>query len=131
MTCQELLDAAVRLVCEDPSLPQNLEDYTERAPYLLASCLTQCAPLDARYRLAHGLDAVEAFEGAAIDLGEAFPLCGIFAPAAVYYLAAMLVIDENERMSDKYFSLYSDALASIQVELPATATHITDRYGLI
>ncbi|MBQ9773241.1 MAG: hypothetical protein IJW30_05995 [Clostridia bacterium] len=131
MTAQELLDAAVAMVCEDPTNTDAISDYTERAPYLLATFLNQCTPLDRQYRKAHGLGAVSEFECAAFGLEEIFPLSKIFATAAVYYLAAMLVLDENEVMSDKLFARYSDLLASIQETLPAAIEPIKDKHKLI
>ena len=54
MTAQEILDAAIAMACEDPSDTDANADYVDRAPYLLASFLTRCAPLDRAYRRAHG-----------------------------------------------------------------------------
>ncbi len=130
MTAQEILEAAIALACEDPTDKDANADYAERAPYLLASFLTQCAPLDRRYRRAHTLGDGSAFDGASFALDNVFPLSSAFAPAAIYYLAAMLVLDENEAMSDRFFALYSDTLASIQSTLPATVEPILDKYKI-
>ncbi|MBQ9784522.1 MAG: hypothetical protein IJW29_03375 [Clostridia bacterium] len=131
MTAQELLEAAIAMVCEDPHDTDANSDYTERAPYLLASFLSQCAPLDRTYRRAHALGDGSAFDGASFALDNVFPLSSVFAPAAVYYLAAMLVLDENEVMSDRFFALYTDTLASIQNALPATVAPVLDKYKIV
>ncbi len=130
MTAQQLLEAAIAMVCEDPTDTEANADYADRAPYLLASFLNQCAPLDHAYRRAHALGEATAFDGALLELGDVFPLSGVFAPAAVYYLAAMLVLDENEDMSDRFFALYTDSLASIQNALPATVERILDKHKI-
>ena len=130
MTAQKLLETAIAMVCEDPTNADANADYAERAPYLLASFLTQCAPLDRAYRRAHALGEATAFNGATLALDDVFPLSGAFTPAAIYYLAAMLVLDENEAMSDRFFALYTDALASIQSSLPAKIERIRDKHKI-
>ena len=130
MKCREIFDVAVRAICEEAS-PECSEDYLERAPYLIATFLNQCTSIDKRYRKANQLPAVDPFEWAMVDMESDFPLCSIFAPAAIYYLSAMLVIDESEALSDKFFSLYTDAIVSIQADLACMQEKIVDRYGLM
>ncbi len=112
-TYQSILDASIKMVCEDAD-NGNCEDYQSRASYILATFCSEFLPLDRKYREVNG-DTTEVGEiAAAITLSEAFPLSSIFVPAATYYLCAMLVIEENETLSDRFFDLYSDAIASIQ-----------------
>ena len=129
MTCRELFNSAVALLCEDPADEERISDYTERAPYLFAIFLTQCAPLDTRYRIAHGLGDGCSFAAATIPLESAFPLSKVFSPAAVYYVAAMLVSEENEALSDKLFALYSDTVSALEASLPASVSKVADKYG--
>ena len=130
MTFEELFENALRLVAEDPT-EGDTSDYEDRASYILATFCSQCASADARYRQAHKMSAVTVSAVAYVELSEAFPLCDAFAPAATYYLAAMLTLDENEVLSEKFFALYTDALATIQASLPALRETVTDSYGLI
>ncbi len=130
MLFQELYDAAVQLVAEDPSHDTS-EDYEERASYILATFCSQCAEADRLYRLANGLGNQSTQAVTYVPLSNTFPLSDRFAPAATYYLSAMLTVDENEELSEKFFALYADALASIRASLPATAEKIGDRYGLL
>ena len=130
MTCKTLFDSAVALLCEDPSDGDRISDYIERAPYLFALCVAECHPLDSQYRTAHGLEAADVTESATLPFESTLPLSTIFAPAVVYYIAAMLVSDENEALSDKFFSLYTDAVSTIQTSLPASVHAIADTYGL-
>ncbi len=129
MNCQDILNAAIRKVCEDPS-DSATDDYRERAPYLLADFLSECSRLDAFYRQAHGLPATLPFEEVYISLSAEFPLCKVFAPAAANWLAAMLVVEENEELSDRLFARSSDLLAKIQTSVPAGRKTITDVYRL-
>lgn len=131
MLAQELLDAALAMICEEPNRQDANSDYKERAPYLLATFLNLCAPIDRQYRHAHGLGDATEFDGAMLPLEDVFPLTSAFAPAAVYYLAAMLVLDENEVMSDRLFALYTDTLTTIQSSLPVTVEPIRDNYKIV
>ena len=127
MTNRELLTSAVALVCEDK---ENIPaDYEERAPYLLASFCTQCLPIDLKYRTASNLLLNPPYrETVMLSLDLSFPLSPIFAPAAIYYLGAMLVIDENEVLSDKLFDLYVNSISEIQSALPMWSSPIKEVY---
>ncbi len=130
MTCNEIYTVALGMLCE--SSGNDNSDYEERAPYLLASFCSACRALDARYRQANGLDTAPDFSDTCIALNEDFPLHRVFSTPAAAYLAAMLVVDENEEMSDRFCALYSDSLSQIQATLPCKVEPIQNRYvGLI
>lgn len=130
MTLREITDAAIRLVCENPA-DVATNDYTERAAYILPAFCGQCSALDDRYRLAHAVKAKTPLSATYMEPEATFPLTDVFIAPATYYLAAMLVVDESEELSDRFFALYTDALASIESALPATTEAVTDRYGLL
>ncbi len=131
MTYRDILDTAVGMAGEEIGSTENF-DYDEAAPYLLATLCRECASVDKRYRAAYdGGSSPTIPTGAAVDLDGTFPLSDALAPAASYYLCAMLTADENEVLSDKFFSLYTDALISVLASLPATSGKISDRYGLL
>ena len=128
MTYRELFEAAVRMV-DETTAEENIRDYEERATYLLATVCQQCASLDRFYRQAYGAEDAEVGEiDLCVELDASFALSAAFAPAVTYYLAAMLVLDENEDMSDTLFSHYANALASIRSGLPMKASETVDRY---
>jgi hypothetical protein len=132
MNYRDLIDGAIAIVCENASVTFGNEDYYARAPYLLAAFVTQYAQLDADYRKAHGMeDKVISTDAATVNPDAEFPLCDVFAPAAIYHLASGLVIDENEEMSDKFFDRYINTILDIRKALPTLTTAIVDRYGLI
>ena len=112
MTYREIYRAALRLLGENET-DGDTSDYEDRATYLLATFCTEQAPIDNRYRLANGQGARPAFAKATVELDGWFPLSDIFLPISEYYLAAMLAMDENEELSDRYFAMYADALASV------------------
>ena len=131
MTYLDLTKRAVAAVCEDPTASFGLEDYHTRATFLLATFVGEYKPLDSCYREAHGMEAKEIFSGmASVDLEDDFPLCDAFIPAAIHCLAAGLVIDENEEMSDKFFDRYINNILEIRQSLPSTTGAIVDRYDL-
>ena len=130
MKNQEVLTAAIRLICESPGAEESL-DYTERAPYILAAFFSQAAGTDRRYRSAHGLEKAAPSPTAYANLEAEFSLSEVFFQPAVYYLAAMLVLEENEALSERLFDQYSDGMALICAELPARGESICDRYGLL
>ncbi len=117
MTYQTLFESALALICEDKDDQDGISDYIERAPYLFANAVTACESLDREYRELFGLEQRPAFNGAQVKMDSSFELSQTFAPSTVYYVASMLVLDENEKMSDRLFDLYSSSLSGIQTLL--------------
>lgn len=131
MTYYDILDGAIAAVCEDVSTSHMTEDYVTRGQFILASFVVQYASLDAAWRDSHGMETVTVDTNiASINPRDEFPLCDVFAPVAINYLAAALVIDENEDMSDKFFDRYITGVMDIRKALPAKQAPIIDRYGL-
>ncbi len=131
MTYRDLIKSTLATVCEDPNTAFGVEDYSTRAPFLLAYFITRYAKLDGEYRKANGM-ASKAIptDIAEVDPEDDFPLCDAFFPAAINYLASGLVIDENEEMSDKFFDRYIGIILDIRKAIPAQRERIVDRYGI-
>lgn len=125
--CTRIYEAALAMINEPGA--GGADDYAERAPYLLAAFCGEAGGIDAAYRRAKGLPAQSAFDAVVIDFDEEFPLANRFAGAAALYLAAMLVIDENEELSDKLYGRYCDRMSCICTEVPGALESITDIYG--
>ena len=131
MTYYDILDGAVAAICEDVTNTRLIEDYILRGQFIMANFVTQYAKLDATYRQAHEMESREiTLNTTMVDLEDEFPMSDIFVPVAVHYLAAGMVIDENEEMSDKYFDRYINGILQIRKELPAKQGAIVDKYGL-
>lgn len=127
MTYREIYRAALRLVSESDGNLAN-EDYEERAGYILAILCNECAPIEKKYCAAHSVTRTPFTPCAEVTLSAEFPLQDVFINAAIYYLSAMLVADENEELSDRFFELYTDALSAILADLPCTKQRIVNEY---
>ena len=130
MTYRQIYGNALRLICEVDSAVDTT-DYEERATYILATFLGQCAPIDRQYRVAHQMSKHAFLPVACVDPDHTFDLAEVFVTPAEYYLAAMLVLDENEEMSERFFSLYTDAISTLLSTLPSACEPINDRYKLL
>ena len=131
MIYQDIILGACAAVCEDLTSSPDTADYHERATYLLASFVMQHAAVDADYRRGKGLpEAAPPACVARIDPEKAFPLSEVFVPLAIDDLAAALVIDENEEMSDKFFDRYVNGMIALRKSIPALQEKVIDKYGL-
>ncbi|MBP3314985.1 MAG: hypothetical protein J6M03_04095 [Clostridia bacterium] len=111
-TNKQIYQSALGLIGElnDPML---CEDYEERAPYILASFCSLASEIDKKLRIIDSLDAGPSFSHVCLSLDAAFPLCDRLSPAASLYLAAMLVLGEDDGLSDSLYDKYCDAISSI------------------
>lgn len=117
MTLRSVYLTALKLIGEvDYSMSES--ELSERAPYIGAALCREAAALDRAYRKAFGVGETQEFEGLYLDLEAEFPLADRFAPAAAYYMAAMLILDENAELYEKLFERWCDALAAISAEIP-------------
>ena len=121
MNCADIFKCALRLLNEKGAEDEN-GDYAERAPYILSAMFSEAAKTDKSYRGALGLDEQPSFSPTHTELSAGFPLCDRFVSAATFYLASLLIIDENEELSDFFYEKYCDSMASIASETPKTAT---------
>ena len=127
MKNKEIYEAALNLIAE-PMDEARVADYKIRAPYLLGNFLCENAALDAEYRKFAELEPIEYPHSVYADLDGDFCLAERFALAAGYYVASMLVIDEDGELADKFFDLYSTAMSKITAEIPGVSERIIDFY---
>ena len=117
MKLRSVYETALRLIGEvDYSTSES--ELSERAPYIGAALCREASALDRAYRKAFGIGETQEFEGLYLDLEAKFPLADRFAPAAAYYMAAMLILDEDTELYEKLFERWCDALAAISAEIP-------------
>jgi len=125
--CREIYESALRLIGE-PSSTDVSADYEERAPYIMAIFCCEAKALDALYREGHSYEAQTDFNEICLGLDENFPLSARFYPIAVHYMAAMLVIDEDTELSDKFFEKYCTSMMSVRTEIPMIREQIVQQY---
>lgn len=105
-------------------------DYEERATYLLAAFCSDMTEIQETYREMTGEGGERIPPAACLPLDGEFPCPERFYSPAAYYLAAMLVIEENPDFSDRLFARYSDAISTICESLHWQASPIEDLYGV-
>ena len=128
MTNREIYQAA--LVKLDEPIAQGVNpDYDERAPFLIAQFCRLANPVDKKYRVAYGMEKRTAKLKACPSLDEEFALCEAFEAPAISYIAAELVLCDDERFSERLSSEWIDYMTSIECSLPAALESIADRYA--
>ena len=127
MTNKEIYNSALHLLAETDEMAAT-SDYEERFPYILALFCNETEELDRKYRLSRGLPLLPEHAYVAADPEEEFPLSDRFASAAVYYTAAMFIIDENPEFSDKLFEKYTARMTDIGSSLSCGKGKIKNIY---
>ena len=108
----DIYKAALTLIAQGIE-SNDISDYDERAPYLIASFCNTSKKIDADIRRAKNYESQGKFSPVCLPLEDEFPLCDDLVSAASLYVAAMLVIDEDEALSDSIYDKYCDAISSI------------------
>ena len=127
MINREIYDAALALLAEEQD--ELSYDYEARAPHILNAFFCECGEIDGAYRRTNAY-VVRADGTTLPDLDDEFPLSPCFFTAGVYYLAAVLVENENEGLCDRYFARYAALLKGIKEQTSmGEAYGIRDVYG--
>ena len=103
-------------------------DFYSRAPYLLALFCIESFELDAHLRRQLGIEPIDEIEQLRLDMNEDFPLLDSLIPPATLYLAAMLVLDEDEALYEKLYEHYCDRISALQSGLPFELESIENCY---
>ena len=127
MQCKYIFRSALKLLGEIGNETDN-PDYTDRAPYIIAAFISEAFDADKKYRIAHGLDEADEPDQVYIDLDDEFPLCDKLAPMCAFYLASLLIADENPEISESYYDRYCDSISSFIASLPTRAESIKNIY---
>lgn len=117
MTNQGIYDGALRMIAETGESGRT-DDYEERAPYLLSAFFNENALTDRLYRQFASLPAQGSYSAAFAELDEEYPFCDRTVYAAECYLAAMLILDENQEISDKLYDRYACSMTAMREEIP-------------
>lgn len=127
MICREIYDSALHLISQTDTR-SDIRDYDERFPYLIATFCGENEWLDDAYRMANGKDLRGDYCALSLEFSDTFPLSDVFASSAAYYVAAMLIVDENDALSDRLFDRYCSKMSTIADHLPAKNGKIKDVY---
>lgn len=127
MKFSSIYRAALHLI-SDRSGSCSEADYAERAPFIASAIVSEAAAVDREYRAAFSLPEGHYPSGTEIPMSASFPLSDRFATAASYFMAAMLVLDEDEERYETLYDLWTDALATIASEIPGVSGRTKDRY---
>jgi hypothetical protein len=127
MKCKEILKSALRLLNECGESDED-GDFAERSTYILSTMFSEAARLDKNYRASNGSGSQPPFSPIFTELDKDFPLCDRFASAAAFYLASMLIVDENDELSDTFYDKYCDSMSSISSELMGKSEKIKNVY---
>ena len=112
ITNRDIYKNALSIIGERVS-DNSSDDYEERTEYILPTFYCTARSIDRQIRKAEGNTAPSSFNTVRISLDDEFPLSDSFVSTAALYLAAMLVIDEDQELSDAIYDKYCDSLASI------------------
>ena len=114
LTNREIYNTSLSLIGESAA-SLNVEDYEERAPYLIASFCCANASLDKRIRKCDSLGTAKHFSPVYLGLDAEFPLCEPLTSAASIFCAAMLVIDDDSSLSDSLYDKYCDLISTLSM----------------
>lgn len=128
MTNKDIYLGALALIAEP--VTEGAEDYAERAPYIMANFISENSALDGQYRLFLGAEKAGGGSPVYAAFDEEFPLSARFASAAQYYLASMLIADEDVDRADVFFDRFCTAMADILSEIPAMCEKIVSAYDV-
>ena len=100
MKNREIYTSALSILAQSSESGDN-HDYEERAPYIIANFLCDVAELDELARKLLDLPPREEYNQVWQPLDSDFPFIDRFASAASKYLAAMLVLPDDENLFEK------------------------------
>lgn len=106
----------------------DTRDYDDRFPFVLATFINQNSSLDSALKKQLGIVGKDCPAVSGCDIFGDFPLLDRFVTPAVYYVASMLITDENTELSDKFFGLYEKSMTDMYSALPLTHGQILDAY---
>ena len=128
MRNREIYEAAlIRL--DEPLGEGTNPDYDDRAPFLIAQFCRLANEVDAKYRVAHGMEKRKGKILVCPELDDEFILCDVFTAPAISYLAAELVIRSDEALAERLTEEWTDCMATIECTLPMALESIADRYA--
>ena len=127
MKIKEIFDSTMGILSKN-DITVSESDFKERAPFIIAMFCCNTAAVDRDLRESHGFPTQKHFNEVFLDMEEDFPLDSRFSTPAAYYLAAMLIMDEKENVSDRLFDLFSNNISEVIKEIPSRKHKIINVY---
>ena len=120
------LDALHLLNIDEDS--EQCVEFSDRAPYLIASVSLEAWDIDKLYRQVNGLANQPIFNPTGYKLNDFFPLADRFIVPAGFYVASMLISDTNMELGDHLFDKYCQSMSKIVESLPGDISQTKNVY---
>ena len=104
------------------------KDVEDKFPYAMASVCCELSELDKLYRKINGKSEQPGFCATWIDCTEEFPLSERFAAACIMYISSMMLLDIDEKISDRYYDKYILSVSRIESEIPFGVGLTAEKY---
>lgn len=126
MNCRNIFNCAAALIAEDP-YDENNEDLLIRSVNIINTFIYNTYDVGNLYEM-RVLNQFERHYREVENIDDTFPLCDDIAGICIYYLAAMLINNENTELSGKFYNEYKTMLNNIVDKIPADIQSISDIY---
>ena len=103
-------------------------EFTDRAPFLIASVCLEAWDIDKLYRKVNNLETQPVFNPTGFKLNDFFPLADRFITPAAFYVASMLISDTNMELGDSLFDKYCESMSKIVESLPGDISQTKNVY---
>ena len=124
----ETVKSSVERMMESDVRNEIRKSIQEKFPYALGSVCGNLAQLDKMYRTTRGLDPQPEFSEYYLDVGDEFPLADRFVFPCVMFVSSIVLLDINEKKSDKYYKKYVDCVEIIASEILGVKEKIQEKY---
>ena len=104
---------------------QNVQ---EKMSFALASVCANLAKLDRMYRELKGCESQPEFSEYYLDIADDFPLSERFVFPCVMFVSSMVLVDVDEKQSDKFYDKYACSVSEIASEFCMESESIVEKY---
>ena len=127
MNCRKIFNRSQALIAEDP-YDENNNDLQVRSIDVINTFIQTLYDVSNLYEV-RVLKLPEPEYIEISDIDDNFPLCNDMAVACIYYLASVLINNENSELSDKLLREYKLIINDIMLKIPAEIEKISDFYN--
>ncbi len=124
----ETVISSVERLSEDDLKLEIMFKIEDKFNYALAAVCSDLATLDKMYREKMGYDEQPEFSHYFLSISDEFPLCERFVFPCVMFVSSMVVLDVDEKQSDKFYEKYAYSMAQIISKFPTEQGPIVEKY---